>query len=791
MRTLRRKLLRELNQMKGQVASIALVVTSGVAVMVSMGGALAALEGATRDFYRYSRFADLFITVVRAPEPLVQQVRELDGVAFADSRVVVDARLVFDESGVPASGHFVSLPEGGPGALTLNRPFLRNGRWPERAISGSAREVLVSEQFAQARELTEGDTIHAVIEGRLVPFRISGTAVSAEYVYVARPGDLLPDDRRYGVFWTSRDELAAAVDMTGAFNDLAITLAPDAYLPDLRTRLDSLLAPYGSRGAVPREDQFSYQLLQTEIDELRVSSVVMPALFLGVAAFLLGVVLSRLIGTQRGVIAVLKAFGYSDGQVAAHYRWFAILIVGLGSIVGILAGWYMGDLLVGIYEEFFRIPDLEYRFEPRLVALAIGVSLLAATWGSRRAVRTAASLPPAAAMRPEPPASYKPTPLERIGLGRLLTPRGRMILREIGRRPARTGFSVIAIAFSMAILVMSGALMDGVTALMQVQFTRVQREDLSVSFDRGLPLRVRHELAAIPGVQRVELTRTAPARLIADHRDKQVAVEGRLPGTELRRLLGADERQVPLPPEGLLLTRWLAEALHVSAGAEVTVQFLEDERRFVPVRVAGITDEPIGGGAVMDFQALASLLDEQGTATGALLAVDGDVAPVIARLEEAPRVTAVAERAEFMRRFRDEYTRLLLQTAVLLAAFSAVIAVGVVYNGARIALAERARDLGVLRVLGFRRREVSTLLLAEIGVQLVLAIPVGAVLGYGFAGLIARAISAETFRVPAVVSNVTLIASATVVLVSGLASAWLVRRRLNRLDMVQVLKAPE
>ena len=792
MKTLNRKLFRELGRMRGQVASIAVVVASGVSVIISMAGALSALQGATDNFYRSSRFANLFVNLTRAPEHLAERVREIPGIASVETRVVADARLLMDNPSDRAMAHFVSLPNDYPPLPALNVPVLRAGGWPAPRIAGGAREAVVSEGFAVARELGPGDTVHAILEGRLTPIRISGVAVSSEYVYVVKPGDFLPDDKRYGIFWIPRREIASALDMDGAFNDLSISLAPGASEPDVRARLDSLLAPYGSRGTIPRADQFSYQTLKSELESLRVTTIVIPVIFLAVAAFLLNVVLARLVGTQRGIVAVLKAFGYSNAEVASHFRRFAVIIVALGSLIGILAGWWLGRVFVNLYQDFFRLPNLEFALHPLHIALAVGVSLFAALAGSRRAVRNAAALAPAAAMRPEPPPSYHPTILERTGMGRLLSARGRMVLREIGRRPGRTAVAIVAIAFSMAIMVTAGALMDGVNALMDVQFSHVQREDMAVSFDRAVPLRVRHDLAHLRGVHRVEPMRIAPARLRSGHLSENVAVEGRIPGSELRRLLGADLQPVPLPPDGVLLTRWLATELQLGAGDSVTVQFLEDDRRTAHVQVAGITDEPVGGGAVMDYHALAALLGEQPAATGALLSVDpARMDSVIAWLERAPRVAGVTERAVGVRQFREEYAGLLLQMSLFLAMFSAVIAVGVVYNGARIALAERARDLGVLRVLGFRNREVSSLLLSELGVQVVAALPVGSAIGYLFAVIISKWVSTNVFRVPAVVEPSTLLLAALVVLLSGLTSALLVMRRIYKLDMVQVLKAPE
>src|SRR5690606_31277853 len=198
--------------MRGQVASIALVVAAGVSVIVSMTGALQARQDQSAGFYRNSRFANLFVTLTRAPEPVAERVRDMPGIAAVETRVVADARIVVEGSTDAAVGRFISLPDDDPSASGLNRPVLRQGRWPASRIAGSAREAIVSEGFAVAREIEPGDSVHAVLEGRLVPFRISGIAVSAEYVYAVRPGDLMPDDRRFGIFWVPREEIASTLD---------------------------------------------------------------------------------------------------------------------------------------------------------------------------------------------------------------------------------------------------------------------------------------------------------------------------------------------------------------------------------------------------------------------------------------------------------------------------------------------------------------------------------------------------------------------------------------------------
>jgi putative ABC transport system permease protein len=329
MRALDRKLVRDLWQMKGQAVAIGLVIASGVAVFVMSLCTLGTLRKTQEAYYERYRFADVFAHLKRAPNSLAERIAELPGVARVQTRVVVNVTLDVEGMAEPAVGRLVSVPDRqAPG---LNGLYLRSGRYVEPGRDG---EVLVSEGFATAHCLRPGDRVLAVINGRRQQLRIVGVALSPEYVYQIREGDVLPDDRRYGVFWMGDTELASAFDMRGAFNDVALTLGPGASEPEVLRRLDRLTEAYGGLGAFGRADQPSHKFVSNEINKLRGMAMVVPAIFLSVAAFLLNVVLSRLIGTQREQIAALKAFGYTRWEVALHYLKLVLLIVTAGGRPG-------------------------------------------------------------------------------------------------------------------------------------------------------------------------------------------------------------------------------------------------------------------------------------------------------------------------------------------------------------------------------------------------------------------------------------------------------------------------
>lgn len=767
--------------------SIAVVVASGVMTVVTMRGTYWSLDRALNQYYHEYRLADLWSGLKRAPERVRLQLAGIPGVMTVQTRVSFSATLDLPGLDAPAIGRFVSVPE--QRTPMLNDLHITDGRY---IAPGRPDEVMLSRKFAIANALAPGDTIHAVINGARRALTVVGIAMSPEYGYAVPPGSLFPDDTRFGVLWMSRRELGPAYDMDGAFNDVAVQLAPGANRAQVITDVDRILEPYGGVGAYGRDRQMSAKALTDEIASGKVMGTMIPAVFLAVAAFLLHLVLGRLITTQRTELAVLKAFGYRDTEVATHYLTFALAAVLGGAVVGTILGVVLGGGMISVYKAYFEMPSVEYQLNWVLVAIGVGVSGLAAVIGALGAVRKAVALPPAEAMRPEPPARFEPGLLERSGLGSLLPTAGRMILRNIERHTAKTVFSAIGVACSVAILVIGLFMFDGISRMMELQFRVGQREDLSVTFTQPLSATVGHDLAALDGVTRTELFRTVPVRLTADHRVRNVGLTGMPAASELRQIVTARGGIQPLPPEGMVLSSMLAEELHVAVGDSVVVQVMEGQRRTAHVAISGVVDDFIGLSSYMQRDALDRLVGGSPMVSGAYLRAEAPALPALQRtMKRLPTIASVASPAEMHAAFQTQLSSSLFVAIGFLVGFSAVIAVAVIYNGARIALSERGRELASLRVLGFTRGEVATILLGEQAVITLLAVPVGWGLGYLLAGVVSAGLRSELYRIPLVVSGTTYLWSALIAMAAALASGLLVRRRLNTLDLIAVLKTRE
>lgn len=787
MRAIDRKLWRDLWHMRGQAVAIALVVMCGVGTYVMFLSTLGALRATQEDYYREYRFAEVFATLKRAPESLRARLAAIPGVERAETRVVEPVRLDMPDFPEPVSARMVSLADDAPHGL--NGLHLRAGRLP---LPGRADEVVVSTPFAKAHALHPGSRFHAILNGRQQALTVVGTALSPEFVQQLRPGSAFPDPKRYGVMWMGREALGQAYDLDGAFNDLALSLRPGADAEDVIDRVDALITPFGGLGAYARKDQLSHRFLNQELDQLGTLATLFPTMFMGVAAFLLNVVISRLVTMQREQIATLKAFGYGNGAVTAHYLKLVAVIAGSGILGGTALGAWLGHALSGIYMEFYYFPWLRFSLQPMTVVEAAGASLAAAGAGTIVAVWRAASLKPAQAMRPEPPPRYRETLVEKLGLKRWLSQPTRMILRHIWRKPLKSALTVLGIALACGIILTGLFQRDTVGYMMNVHYGMAQREDLSVAFTEPTAYRARFDLFGLPGIEHVEAFRAVPVRLRHGHLEYRTSIRGIEPDGDLQRLLDTTLRPVALPSEGILLTDHLGKMLDVRTGDRIVVEVLEGNRPLRETTVAGLVKEYLGVSAYMDLAALNRFMHEGPTISGAWLAVDhAHLQGLYARLKALPRVAGVAERVQEIRNFNRLMDETMLFFTYVSTVFAVIIAFGVIYNSARIALTERGRELASLRVLGFTRGEIGYILLGELGILTLVAIPLGLWLGEGMCYYIAHTMQTDLFRVPVVLVPQTYAFAVAVVLISAVLSGLAVRRRLDRLDLIAVLKTAE
>lgn len=786
MSLLDRKLLRDLRALRSQALAVALVMACGLAMMIMTRSLILSLASTRDAYYEGFRFAEVFARLKRAPVSVQQQLTALPGVARVQTSIAVQVTLDVPGLQEPAVGLINSLPE--RGEQVLNRLHVRAGRLPLSRTTVS--EIAVGEAFAETHGLKPGDTIAAVLNGTRQPFRISGIVLSPEFVFESPPGAALPDNRTYGVFWMPYKEVATAFQLYGAFNAVSLTLAPGASEGSVIAAVNRILTPYGGRGAYGRNDHPSHRRVDDEIRVLQGLSIAFPLVFLGVAAFMTNAVMSRQIALQREQIAMLKACGFANRQIGLHYFKFSLVIVVGGVAAGAAGGVVLGHQLVDMYHLFFRFPRLDFTLDTGVLLTAAAVSSLAAFAGVAGAVHRAVRLPPAEAMRPEAPARYRPSLVERLGIARWFSPSLRMALRNIQRRPVRSGLTCLALALATAILIVPNAFRDGISYVIDFQWDVVQRQTVTLSLVEPGPARALSDFRHLPGVVWAEPFRFVPVELRAGPITRRLLLQGLPERGTLSRVIDGRPVQLPLPPRGIIMSAKLAQALQLTPGDFVTARVLEGKEREVSVPIVGLAEDFAGIAAYMELHALNRLLLEGDRISGAHVVVDRDAwLRFVSAVKETPRIAGCIIKDSLREGFRRTTAESigLLQRIYLL--FATIVAFGIIYNSARISLSERARELATLRVLGFSRGEVGAVLVGELVLLTLAALPLGLLLGSGFARAIISAVNTETVRLPLVLTSANYAFAALVVAAASALSALFAARKLAAIDLIGALKA--
>lgn len=782
-----RKLLRDLARLWAQVLAISLVMACGVATMIIAVGAYRSLEETRSTFYDRYRFGNLFASATRAPLHLRERLISTGGVSGVELRIVRPVLLDIAGMAEPATGVAVSIPDSGEPAVS--RLYLRTGRLPD---AGRPGEIAVTEPFALAHGMQPGSRFAAILDGRKMTLTVTAVVLSPEYIYAMGPGDMVPDQRRFGVFFMPRSAMEGLFDMKGAFNDVTLRTQRGADTAAIVEAVDRVLMPYGGTGTHGRADQMSHAFLANELDQLRSMATVIPPIFLFVSAFLVNMILSRLIALEREQIGLLKAVGYGEVAIAWHYAKLVLVIAAIGITIGAAAGNWLGHALTRLYGSFFSFPFLIFRQSLDLYAIAAGATALAGLAGAARAIFSVVALPPAVAMQAPAPTRYRSL---LAGTGRHLSMFSQltiMALRHLVRWPVRTLLTAFGTSLSVALLVTALFSTDSIDYMIDAIFFRAERQDATLTFAQALSPRALQAVAAMPGVMRAEPYRATAAILRNGNRARRLAIVGVTAGADLSRVLDANLAPVKAPETGLLVSDYAAELLRLRVGDRAEVVLLEQGGRIVSVPVTAIVSSYVGLAVYMNAEALDRLLGDGPRLSGVRMSVDpAQSAQLYAAVKQTPAVAAIALQGLSRQRFRDTIetnTSMMMTTYMVLAV---IITIGVIYNSARIQLSERARELASLRVLGFTRMEVSSVLLIELGTVVAIAQPVGWALGYFFSWLVTVGFANDQFRIPFVINPSTFATASLVVLATAALAALIVRRRIDRLDLVRVLKTRE
>ncbi len=787
MQAIDKKLLRDFRRLWIQALAIAMVLACGVAILLTSVGMFVALSETREAYYERNRFAHVFAHATRAPLSLLPEIAQIEGVLSVEARVTGGAILDIPGRDRTAAGLIISFPE--TSRPVLNVPLLVKGRFPDPTAPD---EIMVNEPFAEANGFQPGDGFSATLKGQKRELTIVGTALSPEFIYTIGPGAMLPDNEDYGIIWMSKRATEAAFDMTGAFNDISLSLAAGIATAPVIEELDDLLEPFGGLGAFDREIHLSNAFLDAELSQLKGMSAILPPIFFGIAGFLVSMVMSRIIALERVEIGLLKAIGYSNFEICLHY----LMLAGLVAVAGVSIGWFAGTALAKTlawqYAEFFNFPYVLFRVSYWVYALAGLAGLATTSLGAAQSALKAARLAPAVAMQPPAPPRFKRSVIDRLMAQLRLSQSTIMIMRSLLRWPVRSLLTSLGLALAVASVVASFFMNDAMDEIIDLAFYQTNRQDAILVFAEDMPDAALEEVRDLPGVLQAESQQFHTAVLRNGHLSKRISVEARHNGTDLSRVLDDTGRQVSAPPGGVLLSHRLASQLDVGNGDSLEVEFLSGRREIFELTVTGLVEQYLGLGAYLDFDYLNRLFRQEPRLTTVNVTLDESQTAALHRaVKDIPRVTGVIELSENRRSFEDTIETNIAVMNTIYITIAVLITVGVSYNAARIQLSERARELASLRILGFSRGEVSYILVGEMMLIALIAQPLGWLIGAWIAKAMTDAFTSDLYAIPLVLEPSTFALGSLIVLCTAFGSVMIVRQRLDRLNLVAVMKTRE
>jgi putative ABC transport system permease protein len=792
-KSLDRKLLRDLWGNKGMILAVTSIIALGVMCFVALQSAHRNLETSKIDYYQMCRMADFWVDLKKVPLAELDRVRAIRGVKSIESRISFLATADLEDHEAPLTGLMLSLPNH-PGH-PINDIVLRQGGY---FSDEKENEVIVNDAFAKVHGLYPGRRLHLLLNNRREELLVVGTAISSEFVYLVGPGSIIPAPKTYGVFYLKHDFAeevfqfeGAANQFVGKFDEHLNTAERDEIL----LKIERLLDDFGVSDAKPLSRQTSNQFLSGEIDGIGAFAKIVPLVFLTVAALLLNVLLTRLTRQQRTVIGTLKALGYSDRSIFVHFLEFGLCVGALGGLFGCILGYVYCGFMIWLYNFFFAFPRLENQFFPDLHLIGLSVSLICSLTGSAYGAAGMLRLNPAAAMRPEPPRVVGAIPLERITwLWSRLGSGTRMAFRTLFRQRFRTAVAIFASSMGAMLMTNGFMLAASQSFLVDFQFYQSSKADFDFALRDEQGREALDEIRALPGVDYVEPQFIVPCTLVNGSRRQKCGVTGLAPGARLTRPMSADGTPVPVPDRGLLLSTRLAEILNVQDGDSLLLIPARGHRRSVEVTVAAVFDSFLGLDCYADQLYLSRLIDEEFAMNSAQVLANQEPTALRALYREVKRLPGIQST-----RSRRDSVRMLEETLLqnqkiflfIITSFSGVIFCGSIINTSVVNLAERQREVATLRAIGYTPVEVGNIFLRENVATNLVGTLLGLPLGWMLTWLIARNYGTDLIRLPLVQSPLVWLETGFfAALFMGLAHT-VVQYMIFKMNFVEALKVKE
>ncbi|MGE5483733.1 MAG: ABC transporter permease [Ignavibacteriales bacterium] len=783
--------MRQISRTRGQFASLVAVVAIGIAVFVLMTASYGELYDSLDRYYREYRFGDLLVEVRRAPASVVDLIRRIDGVSAAEGRLMFDARMEVPKSSADNTkqtsieGRIVGIPD--VQTVSVNDIKVVAGRRP---LKGTG-EALVDPKFAAAHGLVAGDSVTLYASGKAARVTVSGIATSPEFIYATSdPSDIFPDPRAFGILFMSEYDAASIYGYQGDIDQVLVKYDSGVDTAAVKAAIEKVLDRYGRVASLERKDQFSHAAISQEFEQLKMMSSTLPSIFLLVAAAIMYISVSRMVREQRTQIGVMKAVGYSGGQILSYYTGFGVAGGALGALIGIGLGMLAVPAMIQTYAQYFNLPLGRGRVGLEEIGASLGASLLVSIVAGWFAARGVLTLNPAQSMRPAaPPAAVKAV-LEWLPfVWNRLTFSWKMAVRNLTRHKGRAALTVMVSMLAVALIVMALFMKDSADYLFREAFAGRQRHDLAVSMSRPCGRQDLLFLKGIPGVSGVEPFCDYAAKLRNGSKEEDISIKGMPGDSRMQVLADPEQRVVSVPETGLLLDEITARKTGLRPGDIAYVKIVNGKDEEQPVLVRGLVQQLIGGGGFASIEQVNQLAGESETFNGVWLTTD-DPDRVRDVLRESPMVISMASPAERLAEF-EKMTGMMMFSVGLMTSFGVAMGYSIVYTISSINIEERKREISFMKALGLTSWQAASIVFNENTALSAIGIALGLPLGNVAAKAFLAASGGELWTFPLVIYPRTYLFAALGGYVFVMLAQWAGRRRIRRLDPIAELKTQQ
>jgi len=757
-----------------RLLSVIIITALGVLIFVGIHTVNTNLQDMAHTFFKQQNVADFWIDGDKFNKTDEKKIRGIDGVEAVQSQLILEAEPL-RKPDVTVILHGVS------GGYKLNTPLIVKGNFPK-----NKREIMLLEDHAKSHHLDVGDSYELLIKNtnKKMSFRICALIKAPEYMSIATSIEPIQNSYKTGVAFMDEETLSEIAG-ENIYNQICVKLENNADKNYFKNEVKERLG-YKVSNLTELPDKTSTYIIIDTIQYIKVMATVLPWIFFIISALIMFTTMSRIIENARVQIGTLKALGYADKTIMMYYLSYSVIVVVIGMILGCLPSMKLAVSLYNVYSTVLILPPHDMFIDQMAILYAFVLTNLFCVGTAFIICKRELMEKPAECMRPKPPKAAKDIFLEKITfLWNRLNFSAKTIIRNIFRNKMRMIMCVAGVTGCMGIVLGTFGFWDSNSHFIDLRYEELYQFDLQVIINRNTPQIVYHRLKELEGVQAVEYEMDTSFSVYKDNRKESGSLHIMEDTVSLMLISEKSEVPMELPKDGILLARDIAKKLNISIGEEITYTVGTSNRKEKGF-VSGLSDSNL-----VSYMGKSYWENNSHSYSPSIAYIKTDNPKAVAnKVMDYDFVIVAKSRNELIQSIRNNF-KVIDVFVVVFISFGGMLALVVLYNLGILNFYERMRELATLMVLGFRDKEIRSLILTE---NIIFTI-IGILLGIPFGIFLCNVVVGDSVRFGYVLNVYIKPRSYVFAVILTMSFSLIVNRMLGKkfrqIDMIGALKSVE